>query len=357
MKSKVYFIRVNDGEEDALVRAKFSRLLNKEDFFGFIRKGDSVVIKTHFGEEGNTGHVKPPYIKIVAEHVLESGGSPSVVDSNVLYRGKRTITKDHIELARAHGFTKEAVSAPVVIAEGPEGKDVAEVRIDKEFVKTAKIAPMYLEAGDIIAVSHFKGHLMTGFGGAVKNIGMGCASREGKLFQHSNASPYVDPAVCTGCGSCVKVCPVGAIKLVDKKARIDPKICIGCAECIATCTFDAVSIAWDSGADDIQEKMAEYAYAVLKDKKGRLLFINFAVRISKECDCWTKDFPRISPDIGILVSTDPVAVDKASFDLVNDGCQKDVFREAHPGSDGLKQLVRAQKLGLGSMEYELIHVS
>ena len=357
MKSKVYFIRLNDKEEDSLIKAKFSRLLNKSDLFGFINRGDSVAIKTHFGEEGNTAHIKPPYLKIVAEHVLENGGKPTLTDSNALYLGKRTFTKDHIKLAHDHGFTPEATLAPVIIAEGLSGKDVIDVKIDKEFVKTAKIASFYCQADDIIAVSHFKGHLMTGFGGAIKNMGMGCASREGKLAQHSDISPFVATETCVGCGACVAVCPVKAIKLVNKKAQIDPKKCIGCSECIATCAVMAISIDWESGADDIQEKMAEYALAVLKGKEKKSLFINFAVRIAQECDCWPKDFPLIAPDIGIFISTDPVAVDKAAFDLVNQICGKDVFAEAHQNRDGTKQLKHAEKIGLGSMEYELINVS
>jgi hypothetical protein len=357
VKSKVYFIRVNDKEKDALTREKFSRLLDKADPFGFISEGDSVAIKTHFGEEGNTGHIKPPYLKIVAERVLLEGGRPALTDSNALYRGKRTFTKDHIKLAHDHGFTVEAAGAPVIIAEGSSGKDVTDVFIGQKYVNKAKIASFYCRADGIIAVSHFKGHLVTGFGGAIKNIGMGCASREGKLAQHSNVSPCVNADACVACGACVAICPVHAISIVNDKARIDPEKCIGCSECVATCDHNAVTVDFIGGASDVQEKMAEYALAVLKEKLRKALFMNFAVRISQECDCWTKDFPRIAPDAGILLSTDPVAIDKASLDVVNRACGKDVFKEAHPDIDGTKQLRHAEEIGLGSMEYELINVS
>lgn len=355
MKSKVFFIRVKDKEDDAGVMEKFSRLLDKADAFGFIKDSDSVAIKTHFGEEGNTGHIKPPYLKMVVDRVTKQGGKPSISDSNALYHGKRTFTKDHLKLAHDHGFTKEATGASIVIAEGESGKDITDIPIDLKHIKKAKIASFFCRADDIIAVSHFKGHIVTGFGGAIKNIGMGCASREGKLAQHSDVSPYVETETCVSCGACVAICPVHAISMADKKARIDPKKCIGCSECIATCNAGAITVDFLGGAGKLQEKMSEYAFAVLKDRKKRSLFINFAVRVSQECDCWPKDFPLIAPDVGILLSADPVAADKASFDAVNNTAGKDVFKEAHPDINGLKQLEHAAAIGLGSMDYELIN--
>jgi uncharacterized Fe-S center protein len=357
MKSKVYFLPLTDKEEDPIVQKKFSSFLDKVDPFAFIDKADTVAIKTHFGEDGNTGHIKPPYLKIVADKVLAREAKPFITDSNALYRGRRTFTKDHLKLAEEHGFTKAATGADIIIAEGLNGKDIASVPINMKFIKTAKIASFYIKADCIVAVSHFKGHLISGFGGAIKNIGMGCASREGKLQQHSNMSPFVDEKACVGCGACAAICPVSAISLNNKLAHIDSNKCIGCSECIATCPSGAMSIAWNSGVEDVQEKMAEYALGVLKNKKKRSLFINFALRISQECDCWSKDFPRISPDVGILLSLDPVAVDTASFHIVNKVCGKDVFNEAHPEIDGTKQLKHAEMIGLGSMEYELINVS
>lgn len=356
MKSKVFFVRIADSDDTQTRKDKFARLLDRSRLLEGIDKNDPVIVKLHFGEEGNTGHVKPDFIKILVEHLAQKGSKAVLSDSNALYRGKRTFTKDHVKLAAEHGFTKSACGAPVMIAEGEDGTDVTDVRIDRKYVKVAKIASLFSGPGAIIGVSHFKGHLLTGFGGSIKNIGMGCASRTGKLAQHSDVAPVIDQGVCTGCGVCAEACPAGAISIPDMKAAIDNKKCIGCAECIASCSYNAISVDWSSGAGLLQERMAEYALAALRGKEGRSIFINFAVNISRECDCWTTDYPRISPDVGIFISRDIVSVDKASLDTVTGICGRDVFREAHPDIDGSKQLVHAEKIGLGSTQYELIDV-
>ncbi|MFA6078965.1 MAG: DUF362 domain-containing protein [Candidatus Omnitrophota bacterium] len=352
--SKVYFVKISDSDDVESRKRKFAGLINDSRAIDFIEKDDNVAIKTHFGEDGNTGHVKPVFLRIVSDIINEKGGLPVVTDSNALYKGRRTFTKDHIKLAREHGFTRESVGATVVIAEGEDGKDIVDVEIGQEHIKTAKIASLFDRVDAIAAVSHFKGHLLTGFGGALKNIGMGCASREGKLAQHTSMSPVINADSCVGCATCVDVCPGGAISIKAKKAHIDQNRCIGCAECIAACPDGAISVDFAGGADTIQEKMAEYALAALRAKKNKSVFINFAVSISQECDCWTKDYPRIAPDVGILISKDPVSVDKASYDLVVKACGKDVFKESHPGIDGMKQLRHASKIGLGNLDYELV---
>ncbi|MBU1726433.1 MAG: DUF362 domain-containing protein, partial [Candidatus Omnitrophica bacterium] len=199
-------------------------------------------------------------------------------------------------------------------------------------------------------------HIMTGFGGALKNIGMGCAARTGKLAQHSDVSPFVRTKACIGCFICVKSCPADAIEMIKDKARIIKDKCIGCATCIAVCPKFAIDVDWDTGGSKIQQKMIEYAKAVLDTKQDKAVFINFAIKITQECDCIAKDDPRIAPDVGILISKDPVAIDKACFDLVNNACGKDIFREAHPKRDGMIQLKHAVSMGLGSLDYELIEV-
>ncbi len=352
MPSKVYFISVKDSDAPELIKSKFDFLLDKSNILDFISGRDKVALKLHFGEEGNTGFVKPQYVRQVCERILKKEALPILTDTNTLYRGRRTSKEEHLKIAYKHGFTKDNTAAEVEIASDHHH----DVEINQKFIQVAHIASFFSKVDKIISIAHFKGHIMTGFGGALKNIGMGCATRTGKLAQHSDISPIVVIKNCIGCGKCVEVCPAGAIILKNKKAYIDNNKCIGCASCIAACPNNAIDVNWEAGGDVIQEKMIEYAYAVLKNKPKETAFINFALKITKECDCLAKDDPKISPDVGILVSSDPVSIDQASFDLVVKACAKNVFKEVHPERDGSKQLEYAAKLGLGSLDYELIEL-
>ncbi len=353
MKSTVYFVRVNDKDGPTIRQEKFARLLTQSTLLSFITKDQKVAVKMHFGEEGNTGFVKPSFVRQLCLDIRGRGAHPFVSDTNTLYHGRRIHSDDHLSLAAEHGFTDEAVGAPVTIADDSIEGGTADVRLGGRYIGVAKVAALFRNADALVGVAHFKGHIMTGFGGALKNIGMGCASREGKLQQHSDISPVISREACVGCSSCVAVCPAGAIRIVDEKARIDAKACIGCASCIAVCGYGAIEIEWESGGSTIQQKMVEYAEAALKGKKGKQAYVNFAVTITKECDCLAKDDPSIVPDIGILASLDPVALDAASFGLVVAKAGRDIFNEVHPKRDGALQLRYAQERGLGSMEYEL----
>jgi uncharacterized Fe-S center protein len=213
-----------------------------------------------------------------------------------------------------------------------------------------------MDADAFVGIAHFKGHLMTGFGGALKNVGMGCATRDGKLVQHCDIAPFIKEKKCVGCRQCEAVCPAKAIVMKADKAVLGDSLCIGCASCIAACTHDAIDIKWEAGGSLIQQKMTEYAKAVLRGRQGNVLFVNFAITITKECDCLAKDDPRIVPDVGLFVSSDPVSVDKACLDLVLEAAGRDIFREVHPKRDGNIQLKHAAKIGLGSLEYELTRV-
>lgn len=357
MKSKVYFIKASDSEGIELIRGKLSRLLEESRLFDFIRQADKVAVKMHFGEEGNTGFVKPEYLRVVCDNISGKKAIPFLADTNTLYRGKRMNPKDHLSLAYEHGFTKDKAGAEVIIPDDTKKEDTASVMINEKFVKTAKIAAVFLQADAIMAVSHFKGHLMAGFGGAMKNLGMGCATIEGKLSQHSDVSPIISKKICLACEKCMGACPAGAISIRDKKSVIDSTKCIGCASCIAICAQGAIDVDWEAGGSNLQEKMVEYAKAVLKNKQNKCAFINFALKITKECDCLAKDDPRIAPDIGILASTDPLAIDKASLDLVNNACGRDIFKEAHPNRNCLKQLEHAALLGLGNLNYDLFELT
>lgn len=350
MKSKVYFISVNDSDTKEIIKEKFNRLLFETNIFDFIRKDDKVAIKLHFGEEENTGYVKPEYIRVAVDKIYEKEAKPVLVDTNTLYRGRRMTSGEHIELSYEHGFTEGIVGAPVLIAEDKS----TDININGKFIKIAKIASFFLEVDAIVGIAHFKGHMLTGFGGALKNLGMGCATKGGKLTQHSDVLPFIRINRCEGCGECEKICPVKAIKIINKKAYIDSKICTGCASCIAVCKFGNIDVNWQKGQDKIQKKMVEYAKAPLVGKEKKRAFINFAIKITKECDCFAKDDPKISPDVGILASIDPVSIDKASLDLIIKACKRDIFKEVHPKIDGFEQLHYAEKIGLGNLDYELI---
>ncbi|MFH0763609.1 MAG: DUF362 domain-containing protein [Candidatus Omnitrophota bacterium] len=353
MKSKVYFTPVKDSNNAGDAAAKLKKLIDKSGVIDVVGRENKVAVKIHFGEKGSTGYVRPGFARVVCDSITAKGAVPYLVDTNTLYRGHRTNSKDHIETAREHGFTKDSTGARIVIPDDGKKDDVADVKIKGKVIQSAKVARFFIDAGAIIAISHFKGHILTGFGGALKNIGMGCATREGKLAQHCDASPVFYEEKCKGCGACEAICPAGAIHVENDKASLDRSKCIGCAECIAACPAAAMFIDFGVGSA-VQEKMVEYAAAVLNNKNGRLGFLNFALRIHQECDCWGEETPRISPDVGILASADPVAIDKASFDLVKGVCGKDVFKEAHPNQDGMIQLEYAESLGLGSLDYELV---
>ena len=355
MKSKVYFVQVADAENINEVNKKLSQLLAKSNVLACVKEGHKPVIKLHFGEEGTTSYVRPDHLRFICDAIVKKGAAPFLSDANTLYRGKRLNSKDHLNIAMSHGFTKQALCVDVFISDDTKKDEITSVQIDQRRIKTAKVGRCYIEADSFLAVTHFKGHGLTGFGGTLKNIGMGCATREGKLAQHNDAAPIFYADKCVGCGECVEVCPADAIRMENDKSVLDKKKCIGCASCVAACPQDALFVDFEAG-DDVQRKMVEYAFAILKDKKGKAGFLNFALRINKECDCWAYENSRIAPDVGILASMDPVAIDKASLDVVNAACGKEIFKEAHPQQNALLQLEYAQMLGLGSIDYELIRV-
>ncbi len=355
MRSQVYFTAVNDADDIPGINKRLRTLLEKSGVLEFIHKEDKIGVKLHFGEEGNTGYVRPEHLRVICDGITSKEATAMLSDANTLYRGRRLNSKDHLAIACEHGFTKEAVGADIFIPDDNKNEDKIDVKIDQKNIKIAKLARFFIEADALVAVSHFKGHILTGFGGALKNIGMGCATREGKLAQHCDVSPVVYADKCAGCGECAIVCPAGAIQIKNKKSVLDTSKCIGCASCIAACPAMAMFIDIEA-SDKTQEKIVEYGLAVLKNKKGKAGFVNFALRINQECDCWGADNPRIAPDVGIFASLDPVGIDKASFDLVNKACRKDIFKEVHPKQDGLKQLRYAEYLGLGKLDYELIEV-
>lgn len=348
---------------------KLKKLLKKLELKDMIAAPDTVAVKVHWGEAGNMAYVPPQVARAVVDHIKSLGGKPFITDTNTLYAGTRRNAVDNITTAVANGFSPSVVGAPVIVADGLYGHDYVSVPVNGKHFETVKIASAIHHAKSLFVISHAKGHLGTGLGGSLKNISMGCAVPSGKQNMHSEVKPAVDAEQCTACGMCLKVCPAAAIsKTAEKKSKIDPAKCIGCAECVVVCQFGAISVNWVSDAVTLQEKMAEYAKGALAGKEGRCAFVNFLYNITPDCDCCNWNDLPFTPDIGILASRDPVAIDTASGDLINaapwinqEGLHlrkpgaEDKFMAVH-GIDRLPQLAAAEALGVGSRSYELIEV-
>jgi len=355
MPSKVYFLPASASENHESLAEKTKRIFIALGLEEAIEKDSFVGIKIHFGEKGNTGFIKPPWLKHLIDGLKKQKAKIFLTDTNTLYIGKRSNSVEHLQLAAQHGFSLEALGVPVIIADGLIGKDSGEVEVNLRHVKSAKIASTFFHTDVLLCLSHFTGHILSGFGATIKNLGMGCASRAGKLEQHSDVHPWVKAKVCTNCSVCMEYCPAGAIEQVDGSAHIIDERCIGCGECLVVCNVGAVKMRWDGDTLRVQEKMAEYAFAVLKSVKNRAGFINYLVKITKDCDCMSENGKVLVPDLGIVASLDPVAVDKASVDLLLEANKKDFLREAID-VDWSVQLRHGEDIGLGSMDYELEHL-
>ena len=346
MPSKVHFIAANKISSSSL-----KRLFEAAGFNALIKPDELVAVKVHFGETGNKAYVKPGNISPIVEKITSIKGKPFLTDANTLYKGTRGNSVDHLATAKAHGFD----FAPVIIADGLTGKSFTEVEVGLKHFKKVKIASEVLQAGTMFALSHFKGHELTGFGGAIKNVGMGLGSRAGKQQMHADVHPGVDSEKCTGCELCTNWCPVNAIKMSGGKAVIDSSKCIGCAECIVTCNFSAISMEWSGSSRSVQEKIAEYFAGAVKGKN--CAYMNYIIDVSPNCDCWNFNDAPIVEDIGVLASFDPVAIDQASIDLVNKKAGTDIIKKTWPQIEYTSQLDYAQQIGLGSRKYELCQIS
>ena len=356
MRSKVFFAKAKKGDSLESFREKTHWLLENAGLKKIVKKDALVGIKLTFGDKGNTGHVDARHARFVVDEISALKGKPFFTDSNTLYKGMRSNAVDHTNIAYDHGFTPDVCGAPVVIADGLRSGGDFEVKINKKHFKSVKIAKACADADVVVVLSHVTGHMVTGFASAIKNIGMGFATRSGKLMKQSAIKPTVSEKDCIGCGLCVIHCPAGAIDLKEKTAHIDEKKCIGCADCLVACRSDAINITWGESSGNVQEKMAEFALGVMKDKESKILFLNYAMKITKECDCLAQDDPAMAPDVGIFASTDPVAIDKASADLVNSEFKADAFKKVWPQIDWEAQLRYGAEIGLGNMDYELIEM-
>lgn len=287
----------------------FEKILEQIDFS---KLGNNVGIKVHFGEKGCTTYTNPELVKKVYEKIISFGKKATLIECNVLYKGSRTIASEHIETAKSHGFD----FAPIDILDGEFGQEYIEVPVNG-LIKSAKLGAGLTKYDSMVVISHFKGHPMEGFGGALKNIGMGLGSRAGKLAMHAGVCPIVNDKKCTSCKKCIENCNFNAISIIDGKARIDDKKCSGCAMCIAVCPNSAVKIPWQaSTSEELCKKTIDYAQAVLKTIPNSI-FINLLINITPECDCFDYSQKTIMPDIGFLYSNDAVAIDSASLGLAD----------------------------------------
>lgn len=373
-KSKVYFTDFRCAMDESPV-TKLKRLMKAAGIGQVDMDGKFVAIKMHFGELGNMSFLRPNYAKAVADMVKEYGGKPFLTDCNTLYPGSRKNAIEHLYCAWENGFTPMTVGCPVIIGDGLKGTDDIAVPVEGgEYIKEAKIGHAIMDADVFISLTHFKGHEMTGFGGAIKNIGMGCGSRAGKKDQHHNGQPVINPESCRGCKRCMRECANdGLVFDAEKKVMaIDEKNCVGCGRCIGACNFDAIDFAQSAAVKELNCRMAEYTKAVVT---GRECFhISIVCDVSPNCDCHAGNDAPILPDLGMFASFDPLALDQACVDAClkqtplpntqlteqmagTDFCDHhDHFENTTPNSEYKTCLAHAQKIGLGTKEYELISV-
>ncbi|MDD4600660.1 Electron transport complex subunit RsxB [bioreactor metagenome] len=354
MSSKVYFIPLADGQTEADQANAMGKLFELSDAASVVAENDFVAIKLHVGEHMNTTHIKPELIREIVERIKLKGALPFLTETSTLYKGERENAVKHLLHAHRHGFGIDNVGAPFIMADGLSGTSEYEVAINGKLHKSVKVAREIMTADAMIVVSHPTGHVAAGLGACIKNLGMGLASRMGKMRQHSNMSPEVLNDSCKFCQKCIKWCPENAIVEKDGRAFIMTEKCIGCGECLAVCRFDAVKYDWGAESGFMQRSMAEHAYGVAKEKDGKCIFINVLVDMTKDCDCFNVKQEKMIPDIGILASTDPVAVDKATMDLTAKAHGKNLAEMAYKHHDAMIQIHHAAEIGMGSIDYELI---
>ncbi|MCL2063065.1 MAG: DUF362 domain-containing protein [Candidatus Cloacimonetes bacterium] len=336
--TKVFFYGTKTSdflEIGAIARSLLEKIVDENDF----KFDNNVPLKVHFGEEGNVTYVPAIAYDAIIDYLESKNVNTSFIETNVLYRGQRTTKTLHLKLAHNHGFTR----VPIVIADGETGESYYEAEINKEYLKKCKLGLEFQNYNQFVICSHFKGHVLAGFGGALKNLCMGFAARGGKMEQHSQTLPTVLESKCINCGVCAEHCDADAIKLF-KKAYIDKQLCIGCAKCIAVCVTGAIYHDWNS--DHFFEKMAEYAFAATLGKKN--IYINFVLNITKDCDCFSSKMDFEAENVGIFASLDPVALDTACLDVLQKNSKSKIFDK------GRKILTHAEKIGVGNMKYVLV---
>lgn len=377
MASDVFFIDLRVQNQSLL--ARISELVQAAGIRKTTKKKGLTAVKIHFGERGNTAFIRPLFVQPIVDAVREAGGNPFLTDASTLYVGTRGNAVDHLQTAVQNGFAYSVLGTPLIIADGIDGREEVAVPIALKHFETAYIGSAVVHADALVSVAHFKLHEASGFGGAIKNVGMGAASRRGKMAQHSDVSPTLSIEKCIGCGLCRDQCAHDAIHLEERSADsprpapditraavIDQERCVGCARCIHVCPQGALGIDWAVDLVGFMEKMVEYTVAAVKGKQERSLYVNFVTQVSPACDCYPFADAPIVADIGILASRDPVAVDQACMDLVNAqpaleaSCLKDnpmanidKVKAVYPHIDWEHQLRYAEQVQLGRRDYTL----
>ena len=373
--SKVFFTDLHTREYGDGLPSKLKTLVKAAGIGNIDMDGKFVAVKMHFGELGNVAHLRPQFAKAVVDVVKELGGRPFLTDCNTMYPGSRKNALEHLQCAWENGFSPMSCGCPIIIADGLKGTDEVPVPVrNGEYVKEAKIGRAIMDADVIISLNHFKGHAFTSLGGAIKNLGMGSGSRAGKKEQHSSGQASINPDLCRGCRKCLASCANGGLTFDSsaRKMRVDYDRCTGCGNCLGACNFDAIGFTNDTANEMLSRRMAEYAMAVVD---GRPQFhISLVMDITPCCDCHCENDVPILPNIGMLASEDALAIDQAAVDL----CQKaeplpggqlyeavhspgfreqgNHFNNVHPESDWKSCFEQAEKIGLGSRQYELINV-
>lgn len=373
--SKVYFVDFRTKHSGENMPNRLKRLIKTAGIGDIDMKDKFVAIKMHFGEMGNISYLRPNYAKALVDVINELGGKPFLTDCNTMYPGYRKNAIEHLYCAWENGFTPISAGCPIIIGDGLKGTDDIEVPVEGgEYTKEARIGRAVMDADIFISLTHFKGHEVTGFGGAIKNIGMGCGSRAGKTDMHSNGIPEINKDRCVGCKKCMKECANNGLSFDEntKKMSINQDNCVGCGRCLGACNFDAIDFMYDQAIPVLNAKMAEYTKAVV-DKRDSF-HISLVVDVSPYCDCHEENDAPILPDIGMFASFDPVALDQACADaclkaepirdsVLGDNIHSEGFCDHHdhfknttPESDWETQLSHGEKIGLGSRSYELIRI-
>ena len=374
-KAKVFYTDFRTQAFGDGLPTKLQKLMKKAGIENIDMDGKFVAIKMHFGELGNISYLRPNYARAVVDLVKSLGGKPFLTDCNTMYPGSRKNALEHLECAWQNGFTPLTVGCPILIGDGLKGTDDIEVPVQGgEYVKSAKIGRAVMDADVFISLTHFKGHEATGFGGTIKNIGMGCGSRAGKTEQHSNGKPFIDPEQCRGCRRCQRECANDGLVFDRAKLKmtVDYDHCVGCGRCLGACNFDAISFREDNANAVLNCRMAEYTKAVVDGRPN--FHVSLIVDVSPNCDCHCENDAPILPDIGMFASFDPLALDQACVDAclsatplprtqLTDNMDKpdfvdklDHFSNSNPNSEWKSCLAHAEKIGLGTRDYELIRI-